>query len=464
MSIADDKDKWLSTLELSTVLSMFKDNGATEVLFKILPRNANSKNQVYMAPDLSQLGKIPSGETTLHQSTTQKGGGAKAVFRSALDFRWINKEGNPSPAPAAKLIFYPQYPEVRFSGFLKGCHDAPSSLYDKQRRGEEAGRVLVLGVGLGRKVLGITLPPEAPAVKELQARGPWTPYGAFYLLPIESGPKISGFLALMSELCRIHRRDWVPSARLNKHGVLVPCKSSNCNGNTLESLLGIRSNGYSLPDFMGWEVKARTVANSDLPSTSVVTLFTPEPSGGIYVEEGIVEFMRRYGYPDTKGRLDRINFGGIYRANAVAHARTRLRLVLDGYVSEGAKYSPSGSIRLLDLEDREVMSWSFAKLINHWKTKHASAAYVPAQQLLDPERRYRYGKNILVGEGAEFGLFLAGVHEGKVYYDPGIKLEAHSSTSPVPKKRSQFRVSSKHIKDLYVSSRVVDACEEADNS
>jgi len=116
---------------------------------------------------------------------------------------------------------------------------------------------------------------------------------------------------------------------------------------------------------------------------------------------------------------------------------------------------------LLDQDDKEAMSWSFAKLIDHWKTKHAAAAYVPAQQLVVPERRYRYGKNILVGEGAEFGLFLAGVQEGRVYYDPGIKLEAHSTAKPVPKKRSQFRVSSKHIPNLYVSSRVVDACEEA---
>jgi hypothetical protein len=212
---------------------------------------------------------------------------------------------------------------------------------------------------------------------------------------------------------------------------------------------------------MGWEVKARTVTDSDFPGTSVVTLFTPEPSAGIYVDEGVVEFMRRYGYPDTKGRQDRINFGGVYRADATAHARTGLRLVLDGYALGESNYSPNGSIRLLDKDDNEAMSWSFAKLIDHWKAKHASAAFVPAQQLLVPERQYRYGKSILVGEGAAFGLFLRGVREGKVYYDPGIKLEGQSTGKPVPKKRSQFRVSSKHIPDLYVASRVVDACEVA---
>lgn len=61
--------------------------------------------------------------------------------------------------------------------------------------------------------------------------------------------------------------------------------------NTLESLLGIQSNGYSLPDFHGWEVKARSVGNSDKPGSSVVTLFTPEPTSGAYVDEHFSEFM-----------------------------------------------------------------------------------------------------------------------------------------------------------------------------
>lgn len=62
--MADDKDQWLSKISLAMVFKLLNDNGATEILYKVLPRNANSKNQVYLAPDLSQLGKIPSGEVT----------------------------------------------------------------------------------------------------------------------------------------------------------------------------------------------------------------------------------------------------------------------------------------------------------------------------------------------------------------------------------------------------------------
>lgn len=462
MAKTNDQDNWLSQIDLATMFRLLKDNGAIEVLYKVLPTNANSKNQVYLAPDLSQLGKIPSGEVTLHQSTSRKGGGVEGVFRAALDFYWIRKDGRACRAPDAKLIFYPQYPEVRFSGFLRGCSDAPSYLYDKSRRGKELGRILVFGVGNGKKLIGITLPPESPAARAIGEHHPRDAYGVFFILPIPGFAQGDGYLELLRELCAIHRRGWVPSRRLDRDGVLVPCNAPNCNGNTLESLLGIRSNGYSQPDFRGWEIKARNVPNTDNPGASVVTLFTPEPTAGVYVHDGLLAFMRCYGYADTRGRPDRLNFGGVYRANGAAHAKTNLRMVMDGFKAEERKYSPAGAIRLLDRHGNEAMAWSFAKLIDHWKTKHAHAAFVPAQQRLTAERQYRYGRNILIGEGAEFGLFLAALEAGKVYYDPGIKIEKISTAKPVMKRRSQFRVNSKDIPVLYASSRVVDACAEAD--
>src|SRR5699024_2319645 len=104
------------------------------------------------------------------------------------------------------------------------------------------------------------------------------------------------------------------------------------------------------------------------------------------------------------------------------------------------------------------MAWSFAKLMDHWKAKNAHAAFIPSQMRKCPDREYRYGKNILLGEGAEFGLFLNAVHEGRLYYDPGIKLEEVSSAKPKPKKRSQFHISSRDLPALYESSRIVDAC------
>ncbi|TXI89384.1 MAG: MvaI/BcnI restriction endonuclease family protein [Cupriavidus sp.] len=462
MSKADDADKWLSEIDLSAVLAMLRDNGVTEVLCKVLPRNANSKNQVYLGKaDPSQFGKIPTGVMTARDSVSKKSGKHEAVFHAELELYWLDEGGHPFLAPESKLIFYPQYPEARFSGFLQGCKKAPSSLLSKEKRGKEPGRILVLGVGNGHKVMAMILPPESPAAKEIRAGEPHEAYGVFNVLSMPGQDEGDGFLELMSELCRIHRLGWVPSTRLDREGNLIPCRASNCNGNTLESLLGIRSNGYSLPDFRSWEIKARQVSNADKPGVSTVTLFTPEPVAGRYADEGVVAFVRRYGYADTHGRDDRLNVGGVYRADREAHGRTGLRLVLDGFNAGNGEFGADGAIQLLDANGIVAAAWPFAKLMEHWKTKHAHAAFIPAQACKGGERQYRYGRKILLGEGAQFSRFLLAVHEGKVYYDPGIKLESASTDKPKRKTRSQFRINSRDLPMLYASCRIVDACEEA---
>lgn len=456
-------DQWLSEITLDHVLAMLQDNGVTEVLYKVLPKNANSKNQVYLGgKDPSQFGKLPTGEMTAHVSVSEKSGKQEAVFRADLDFYWLTEEGHLAQAPHAKMIFYPQYPEVRFSGFLKGCRNPPSSLWAKEQRGTEPGRILLLGVGNAKKIVGLTLPPEAPATKEILASGPHATYEIFNLLPMPGQRQGQGFLELMQELCRIHNMGFVPSMRLDPTGAVVPCNASNCNGNTLEALLGIRSNGFSKPDFMGWEVKARQVKNADKPTATVVTLFTPEPTMGVYTEHGVEAFIRRYGYADKKGRPDRLNFGGIHRATKPRHHLTGLSLVLDGFDAQTNQYQTTGAVLLVDDKGNAAAGWSFAKLMDHWKEKHAQAAYVPVQQLRSPTLQYRYGRNVLLGEGAQFKLLLKAFHEGKVYYDPGIKLEDASTGQPSHKKRSQFRVNSKDLATLYMGSRTVNACNPQD--
>ena len=455
-------DEWLSHIELDKVFALLQDNGATEVLYKALPKNANSKNQVYLGgKDPSQFAKLPTGAMTAHLSVSEKSGKQEAIFQATLDFYWVTEDGQLAQAPQAKMIFYPQYPEVRFSGFLKGCKNAPSTLWVKEKRGTEPGRILLLGLGKGKKIIGLTLAPEAPAAKEILATGPHARYEIFGILSMPGKVKAEdGFLQLMRRLCHIYEMGFVSSTRLDPTGKLVPCDASNCNGNTLEALLGIRSNGYSLPDFMGWEVKARQVKNVDKPSSTVVTLFTPEPTMGVYTDDGIEVFIRRFGYPDRNGRADRLNFGGSHKGGKPPHHLTGLSLVLDGYDPATSNYLATGAVLLVDAIGTIAAGWSFAKLMDHWKQKHAQAAYVPCQQLLTPTRQYRYGRNILLGEGAEFKLLLKAFHDGNVYYDPGIKLESASTNRPKSKKRSQFRVRSTDLPALYESSRVVDTCSE----
>ena len=47
---------------------------------------------------------------------------------------------------------------------------------------------------------------------------------------------------------------------------------------------------------------------------------------------------------------------------------------------------------------------------------------------------------------------------GNIYYDPGIKLE-NRSTKPKIKKRSQFRIKSRFLPNLYKMNEIVNVIE-----
>lgn len=457
---ADDRDQWLYNLELGAAVAMLVANGATEIFYKELPPNANSKNQVYVAPDLSDLSRIPSGSVVAHSSYSRKTGQDEAVFHAPLELYWITSTGTVSKAPEAKLIFYPQYPEVRISGLLKGARYAPSTFFDKEKLGTVADRVLLLGITSQQTIVAIVVPPESPAARQIKAEQPHEAYGALRILPFESSnPDADDYLTLISALAEIHRSGWNESIRLDGRGVVVPCRATNCNGNTLEALLGIRSNGIALPDFHGWEVKARGVTNSEKPGRSVVTLFTPEPDGGTYVSAGFEAFMASYGH-EAAGITNRVNFGGIYRVGAAIKSHKKLRLELQGYDLESNKYHPDGAVMMVNGNDDVAMSWSFSKLLDHWKSKHAKAAFIPSQiQRADPPK-YRFGRRVLLGTGAEFGRLLRSLAIGSVYYDPGIKLLQPTEGRTSSKKRSQFRVRSADLESLYDQFVEVDVISE----
>lgn len=448
-------EHWLVSLSLDQVLGLFREHSATELLCKVLPRNANSKNQVYLAPDIGQLGKIPSGSITTIPSASAKSSGREGpIFRSSVSLSWITPDGTLAPVRGTKLIAYPQFPEVRLSGFLQGCSQSPSFLFNPDKRGLVPDRLLFLGPRADGTILALALPPEAEAAKEFR-KNSYDMYGLFSIIPLHEYQAGSGLFMLLDELFRIHHLEWVPSLRLNKDGQRVPCIVNNCGGYTLEAQLGIRTNGISEPDFHGWEVKSRLVTNILKPGASRVTLFTPEPDGGAYASKGAEYFIRTWGYPDKKGRADRINFGGIYRCGREFHRDTDVRLELDGYDSASDKFDSEGAIRLIDSKGVEAASWSFVKLMEHWKRKHAHAAYVPCQGRVKQGRQYCYADTVMLGEGAEFRRFLKAVANGLIYYDPGIKLEHAAGNASIVKLRSQIRVGSRDLLALYQSTCIV---------
>jgi hypothetical protein len=278
-------------------------------------------------------------------------------------------------------------------------------------------------------------------------------HGVFKI--IELPQAVTNRKQLIAELRRIHELDWIISKRLDRDGVILPCTSPQCGGYTLEAELGITPNGRSEPDFLGWEIKQFGVKKFTGIKSAVITLMTPEPTDGFYKTGGAEAFIRKYGYPDKSGKPDRMNFGGVHKAG-VRQNLTNLKLELTGFDKETGKIrSSEGKIALLDTQGNEAASWSFSSMLLHWNRKHNQACYVPSISELKPIQKYKYGKDIILGTGTDFQLFLRQMAKGIIYYDPGIKME-NASTKPVIKKRSQFRIKSQYLPDLYKINEIID--------
>jgi hypothetical protein len=98
--------------------------------------------------------------------------------------------------------------------------------------------------------------------------------------------------------------------------------------------------------------------------------------------------------------------------------------------------------------------------MDHWRRKHAKAAFIPSEIQRTPDTRYRYGKDVMLAEGAKFRLLLKAFAEGAVYYDPGMKIEDANGPKSAVKRRSQFRVDSRTLSALYERIRLVDVTKD----
>jgi len=430
---------------LKPITQQFEDAGAMRLFLKVLAPNDNSKNQIYLGGNLAVLQALPFGEVVSDGST----GRSKERLKAPVPLHWIASSGHLEQAKGAQLILYPQYPEVRLSGILSGCRQAPSDVF----RVRDEGRLLLLGVDRKDRVLAIALEAKNPIAKAIAALSPEATTGA--LTECSNLIASSRMTTIFEELSRIHQLGWIDSRRLDRDGRSLECGAPQCVGYTLEAELGVRPNSKSAPDFDGWEVKAITVASLEKPSVHPVTLMTPEPDGGWYAEEGVVRFLRKFGYKDTKGRKGRINFSSPHHPK-VQNDRTGLTLVVEGADHDvPARFSAFGKLMLLDSTGLCAASWSFAKLLEHWRTKHRQAVFVPAQRrkAAAPVSKdaFRYGRVVGVGQGTDFGCFLRAVHAGAVYYDPGIKLTKSDAGKEITKRRSQFRIKCGALPELYHS-------------
>lgn len=439
----------LKKMDLSKLKSIFRSRGCSEIYLKKLSPNDNSKNQVYLGGSFEVLNIFPISNIT----TAEVGDWKKERFKASLNFYWAQNDGTFTHAPNAQLILYPKYPEVRFSGFLLGAENAPSKIM----RERTPGRIMFFSVDRNGIVLGYSANPESLIANEVESISGLRESGVFSIIEINGN--IDNKTLLLNEIYRIHSLGWINSKRLNSKGDILPCQATNCGGYTLEAELGITPNGFSEPDFLGWEIKQFGVANFQRIQSSRITLMTPEPTGGYYHNMGVDYFVRKYGYKDKSGRPDRLNFGGIHKINFL-HPSTKLNMTLVGYDNESGKIRNSnGRISLIDLSGNEAASWSFSSMLLHWNRKHDKACYIPSIMQNTDLRKYHFGNSVVLGVGTDFQLFLAQMAKGNIFYDPGIKIE-HASTKPKIKQRSQFRIKSENLAHLYKKNEIVNVLKQ----
>ena len=438
-------------LPLTTLTRMLRDLGINQIYAKSLASNDNSKNQIYLGGNFSAINLIPISTLEVFSPSSKKKRleAGKKLVRGSVQFSWVDPFGELHEAPNTKIILYPQYPEVRFSGFLSGSTVNASEWMDVNKSGRSAGRYLIIGIHPDRYCVGYLAVPDSQISNELDSKG----FNESEKLLQEVGsieyPTLSSRTVLLRELQRIYRASPISGKKLNgRTKKSEPYHAPNGAGFTLEAELGVSPNGIAAPDFEGWEIKAH--------GSPVITLMTPEPSGGVYKDEGIDYFMRKYGYPAVNGEKDRLNFGGVHKNDSLTK-RTQLTMRTIGYPLEDGKVDLSGAIALVDMNGEIAAEWSYEKLLSHWNRKHAKAAYVGySRRTIGPEYAYYYDKEVYLGEGTDFLKFLQAVHNQDIYYDPGIKMVGASSIAPKVKKRSQFRVNFKNINFLYDKWEVVD--------
>lgn len=217
-------------MNLTQLKALFVQAGCVALYAKLLAENDNSKNQVYFGPGFQALNLFPN-EGIVPDSSAKN-----PIFKARLRFGWLLPNGQVADAPKAQLILYPQYPEVRFSGFLQGCKAAPSDLM----AGRIEGRVLFIGAGSDKRIMGFVVGAGSQLAAEFRSLRLEPTLGVFTELEL---PRISGGedsrKRLLAELKRIHDMGWIDSRQLDSSGIFKPCLAQNCGGFTLEAEFGI---------------------------------------------------------------------------------------------------------------------------------------------------------------------------------------------------------------------------------
>jgi len=423
----DEQSNQINTIE--DLQRLFESKSVDLVYIKKLsPKQDNDKNQIYFGSGLKSLSNLFSGdiiERSEPVSSKKKSDLYGDIgLQLYLKWYWMDRNGNTARANGTKAIEYPQYPEVRLSGFLSGCPLAPQSLR-RTKQSRFKTRYLCFGFTPELDTVGIVL---TEVEDELARNFPDLPkYSESSLLSVlivnDQYQSTPGDILL--NLLKTKVGSEKHSGFILKPDGPVPFNGNQSAGYTLEGLLGIVANGKSGPDILGYELKTTGSSNG--------TLITTEPDLGEKADLEFKEYMSRYGSPGKKDS-NTIRFTGTFSLDKKPVGKDYiLRLFRDG-----EKDGLPGHIGLYSLDEKIlVQGWSFQKLNSKWVEKHSNAVYIKYSKEKDESRNdvIQFGPICWFAHGTSFNNFLEGIRAGVIYFDPADSIYENGQS----KSRAQWR-------------------------
>lgn len=420
------------------IVTTLEKLGSEKILIKLLKPNDNSKNQIYMGGDFSALQMFPTGKVVRSEGTSNKKKKTSEILKAQLPLLWLNESGQLEASKFATFILYPQYPEVRMSGMLMGCRNAPSPIINSR----DEGRILIFGISKSKsEVICFALKHQDHASEEIRnqiASGHFESAGIFYTLKPQKRPidVIVGKLRTI-DFTVYHKTFYLT------HGQRIYTTSRNSCGTTLEGLLGIEANSSPTPDWNDWELKAVSTSKYPQPyPSSRVTLLTGEPDGGLYVTN-LNQFILNYTH--VTGPNQRYFTGpwdmkkGVFKGLQLSYNEIESKIVL----------------MATNPNPIEVACWDLATIINHWKSKHQHAVFVPYTK--DNHKQVRFSPLVCVGEGATFKLFFSALRNGTILLDPGVRFSYKPEKEKWKvHKRTQWRTVLKQLPTIYSLFSFID--------
>jgi len=445
--------------DLATVAEILKPHNCHIALIKRLPKNANDKNQVYFHSDASILNSIfdlrfsDRGDSTSVTKRTSEPGKAipQAVFNR---FNWLSVDNELAEAKECKAIVYAQYPEARLSGFATVDREMPRSMSVEFTKSENLlPRYLVIGATpAGTAIAVMIVDPAEQFTEEFDRLEHFAGSGICKAIYIDHGTDSRTYK--LEQILRQHvAGKTLKGCRYDKEGSTIPFTGTQVHGYTLEHACGIKPNSDKDGDIFGIELKCFT--------RKKLTLFTPEPDGGLY-SESFPSFMKKYGY--LKGEDYRVT--GLHRAYK-ENDKTGLTLKIYCWMKnpetkepEKKLYSPDIPISkqmtgmevvLEDQEGNTAASWSLERLLNCWGAKHNEVVYYPAEKLDNTnenelaegyKHQIRFSETVLWCRNTNAENLFRAIHNGIVFLDPAPKYNENDASRN--KRRSQWR-----LNDIY---------------